>query len=223
MALVAVAFGLLVALDFALVPVVFALAWVLAAGWAGAGGGVALSEQAAIRRPMAATAGSSSVFIGYGGRLFAQKCLTSQAISDNPPLIILFPADFRLLLCHFHSTSVEAAACPTPHLLLVSSSFAFDRRASALDRGGGFWQTDGMTIFESERPLVWGELDVPLLGLARDWQGVRVEPAADFSTTTGGRRCCIRKGGRGGFRRNCGATMWRNCFWPTRTAVAISK
>jgi len=38
-----------------------------------------------------------------------------------------------------------------------------------------------MTIFESARPLVWGELDVPLFGLAQDWHGARVEPAAGFA------------------------------------------
>ena len=38
-----------------------------------------------------------------------------------------------------------------------------------------------MTIFESERPLAWGELDVPLLGLAQDWDGARVNPAAGFA------------------------------------------
>jgi len=38
-----------------------------------------------------------------------------------------------------------------------------------------------MTIFESKRALRWGELDVPLLGLARDWYGKRVEPAAGFA------------------------------------------
>ena len=39
----------------------------------------------------------------------------------------------------------------------------------------------GMTIFESERPLAWGELDVPLFGLGTDWSGARVEPAAGFA------------------------------------------
>ncbi len=38
-----------------------------------------------------------------------------------------------------------------------------------------------MTIFESEKSLVWGELDVPLLGLGVDWFGRRVEPAAAYS------------------------------------------
>lgn len=38
-----------------------------------------------------------------------------------------------------------------------------------------------MTIFESERPLAWGELDVPLFGLGSDWSGARVEPAAGFA------------------------------------------
>jgi hypothetical protein len=38
-----------------------------------------------------------------------------------------------------------------------------------------------MTIFMSPRPLMWGELDVPMLGLEKDWHGVPVEPAAAFS------------------------------------------
>lgn len=38
-----------------------------------------------------------------------------------------------------------------------------------------------MTIFESATPLRWGELDLPLLGVAADWHGVRVEPPAAFS------------------------------------------
>lgn len=38
-----------------------------------------------------------------------------------------------------------------------------------------------MTLFESERPLAWGELDVPLFGLGTDWHGARVEPAPGFA------------------------------------------
>lgn len=38
-----------------------------------------------------------------------------------------------------------------------------------------------MTIFTSPRPLMWGELDVPMLGLQRDWQGLTVQPPAAFS------------------------------------------
>ena len=41
-----------------------------------------------------------------------------------------------------------------------------------------------MTIFESERPLAWGELDVPVFGLGTDWHGARVEPAAGFALVT---------------------------------------
>lgn len=33
-----------------------------------------------------------------------------------------------------------------------------------------------MMIFESDVPLDWGALDLPLLGLARDWYGEPVEP-----------------------------------------------
>lgn len=37
-----------------------------------------------------------------------------------------------------------------------------------------------MTIFTSLRPLVWGELDVPMLGLEKDWFGAPLQPAAGF-------------------------------------------
>ncbi len=37
-----------------------------------------------------------------------------------------------------------------------------------------------MTIFTSPRPLKWGELDVPMLGLAKDWHGAPVDPPAAF-------------------------------------------
>jgi hypothetical protein len=45
-----------------------------------------------------------------------------------------------------------------------------------------------MTIFESERALVWGELDVPLFGLAKDWHGARVAPAAGYALVQDGQR-----------------------------------
>lgn len=38
-----------------------------------------------------------------------------------------------------------------------------------------------MTIFTSPRPLMWGELDVPMFGLQKDWHGAPVEPPAAFS------------------------------------------
>lgn len=38
-----------------------------------------------------------------------------------------------------------------------------------------------MTIFTSPHPLMWGELDVPMLGLSKDWHGVPVDPPAAFS------------------------------------------
>ncbi len=38
-----------------------------------------------------------------------------------------------------------------------------------------------MTIFTSLRPLMWGELDLPLFGLSRDWHGNPLEPTAGFS------------------------------------------
>lgn len=45
-----------------------------------------------------------------------------------------------------------------------------------------------LTIFQSERVLEWGSLDVPLLGLARDWRGAEVEPPAAFSLVEDPRR-----------------------------------
>jgi len=45
-----------------------------------------------------------------------------------------------------------------------------------------------MTIFTSLRPLRWGELDLPLLGLANDWHGAPVNPAAGFSLAMDERR-----------------------------------
>lgn len=45
-----------------------------------------------------------------------------------------------------------------------------------------------MTIFTSPRPLVWGELDVPMLGLAKDWHGTPLEPPATFSLAMDARR-----------------------------------
>jgi hypothetical protein len=38
-----------------------------------------------------------------------------------------------------------------------------------------------MTIFTHEQPLVWGDLDVPLFGLAKDLAGVPLEVPAAFS------------------------------------------
>lgn len=37
-----------------------------------------------------------------------------------------------------------------------------------------------MTIFTSRRPLAWGELDVPLVGLEHDWQGAALQPPAAY-------------------------------------------
>ncbi len=38
-----------------------------------------------------------------------------------------------------------------------------------------------MTIFTSSRPLRWGQLDVPMLGLEKDWEGAPVQPPAAVS------------------------------------------
>jgi|GEM_PF-1107999 len=46
----------------------------------------------------------------------------------------------------------------------------------------------GMTIFTSPAPLQWGELDVPLLGIAKDWHGAPVESAAGYALAMDARR-----------------------------------
>ena len=38
-----------------------------------------------------------------------------------------------------------------------------------------------MTVFTSPTPVVWGEIDVPMFGLGRDWYGEVFQPAAGFS------------------------------------------
>jgi hypothetical protein len=38
-----------------------------------------------------------------------------------------------------------------------------------------------MTVFESLKRLEWGTLDLPLLGLTRDWDGQTVDPPAGFT------------------------------------------
>lgn len=35
-----------------------------------------------------------------------------------------------------------------------------------------------MTVVRSEKPLVWGELDLPLFGIGKDWHGEAVDPQA---------------------------------------------
>ena len=56
-----------------------------------------------------------------------------------------------------------------------------DARISRLDRLAAGNPDSPMTIFTSPQPLMWGELDVPMLGLAKDWHGVPMEPPAAFS------------------------------------------
>ncbi|HEY8991077.1 MAG TPA: hypothetical protein VIM46_03805, partial [Luteolibacter sp.] len=38
-----------------------------------------------------------------------------------------------------------------------------------------------MIVFDSPAPLAWGALDLPLLGLGRDWHGAAVSPVAGFA------------------------------------------
>ena len=45
-----------------------------------------------------------------------------------------------------------------------------------------------MTIFTSPQPLNWGELDVPMLGLQKDWHGAPVQPPAGFCLAVDGKR-----------------------------------
>lgn len=45
-----------------------------------------------------------------------------------------------------------------------------------------------MTIFTSPKPLIWGELDVPLFGLQKDWHGGSLEIAAGFSLVSDSER-----------------------------------
>lgn len=45
-----------------------------------------------------------------------------------------------------------------------------------------------MTLFTSPRSLEWGALDVPMLGLMKDWHGEPVSPPAGFSLAMDGHR-----------------------------------
>lgn len=47
---------------------------------------------------------------------------------------------------------------------------------------------EGMTIFTSSQPLMWGELDVPLLGMTKDWHGSALHPAPAYSLAMDGQR-----------------------------------
>jgi hypothetical protein len=38
-----------------------------------------------------------------------------------------------------------------------------------------------MIVFESPAPLAWGELDLPVSGISRDWTGAEISPAPLFS------------------------------------------
>ncbi|RYD32358.1 MAG: hypothetical protein EOP87_12990 [Verrucomicrobiaceae bacterium] len=61
-------------------------------------------------------------------------------------------------------------------------------KAPGLDRAGAAGQTRNVTVFESNTALIWGDLDVPLLGLTKDWHGVPLEDPAGFSLAMDGRR-----------------------------------
>ncbi|MEI6177503.1 MAG: hypothetical protein WCS43_11475 [Verrucomicrobiota bacterium] len=44
-----------------------------------------------------------------------------------------------------------------------------------------------MTIFTTPQPLKWGELDMPMLGLEKDWYGNPLHPPAAYSLVMDGR------------------------------------
>lgn len=50
------------------------------------------------------------------------------------------------------------------------------------------WTDCFMTLFQSAEPLVWGELDVPLYGLIKDWFGETCDPVPGFSLVVDERR-----------------------------------
>lgn len=43
-----------------------------------------------------------------------------------------------------------------------------------------------MQLFKSTRPLVWGDLDLPLLGVSSDWSGAQLQPPAGFCIAADG-------------------------------------
>lgn len=56
----------------------------------------------------------------------------------------------------------------------------FTIMVSRLDRRVAGRFASGMTIFTSPQPLKWGELDVPMLGLEKDWYGAPLQPPAAY-------------------------------------------
>jgi len=57
-----------------------------------------------------------------------------------------------------------------------------------LDIGGRGGQTRDVIVFESKSPLAWGSLDVPLLGLSKDWHGASIADPAGFSLAADAKR-----------------------------------
>lgn len=45
-----------------------------------------------------------------------------------------------------------------------------------------------MTIFTSKAPLIWGQLDVPMLGIEKDWHGEPLQPPAAYALAMDARR-----------------------------------
>src|SRR5687768_8760941 len=49
-------------------------------------------------------------------------------------------------------------------------------------RPSGDWLLgiSAMTVIRSAKPLVWGEMDLPLFGIGKDWYGSGITPQAAF-------------------------------------------
>jgi hypothetical protein len=52
----------------------------------------------------------------------------------------------------------------------------------------GFPRRFGMTLIRSAKPLAWGELELPLFGISRDWYGREFSPQAAFCVAVDPRR-----------------------------------
>jgi hypothetical protein len=53
--------------------------------------------------------------------------------------------------------------------------------SSGLDKKSEVRTDWHMNIFQSTKPLIWGELDVPMFGLTKDWFGVTCDSVPGFS------------------------------------------
>jgi hypothetical protein len=62
------------------------------------------------------------------------------------------------------------------------------KQAFPLDAETSCGKSKGMVIFRISKPIVWGELDVPLVGIVRDWFGAPLSPPAGYSLAMDERR-----------------------------------